>query len=65
MIMRYTFIDEKTGKKLYETNDSLLSYGYSVMNNYNVNNVIRIIITEKYVISTYKNDVTLYTKKEI
>jgi len=63
--MRYTFIDEKTGKTLFETNDNFLSYGYSVMNGCNVNNVIRVIITEKYVISTYKNDVTLYTKKEI
>ena len=63
--MRYTFIDEKTGKTLFETNDGLLSYGYSVMNDCNVNNVIRIIITKKYVISTYKNDVTLYIKKEI
>lgn len=63
--MRYTFIDEKTGKTLFETNDSLLSYGYGVMNECNVNNVIRIIITKKYVISTYRNDVTLYTKKEI
>lgn len=63
--MRYTFIDEKTGKKLYETNDSLLSYGYGVMNDCNVNNVIRVIITKKYIISTYKNDITLYTKKEI
>lgn len=65
MIMRYTFIDEKTGKILFETNDSLLSYGYGVMNDCNVNNVVRIIITKKYVISTYKNDVTLYIKKEI
>lgn len=63
--MRYTFIDEKTGKMLFETNDSFLSYGYGVINDCNVNNVIRVIITKKYVISTYRNDVTLYTKKEI
>jgi len=63
--MRYTFIDEQTGNTLFETNDTIQSYGYSIMNNCNVNNVIRVIITKKYIISTYRNDVTLYTKKEI
>ena len=63
--MRYTFIDEQTGNILFQTNDIIQSYGYSVMNDCNVNNIVRVIITKKYVISTYRNDITLYTKKEM
>lgn len=60
--MRYTFINENTNEK-FETNDCFEMFGFEMNHNCHNNNVIRVIVTEKYIITTYKSGYTLFIKK--
>ena len=63
-VMRYTFIHEKNGYK-YETDNTIDYYRFLMEHNCTNANVMRVIMSKEYIITTYKSNYTLFIKREI